>query len=316
MNIPGTNLQGFTIKELPPVADPETELPGALHEVETLTGPDGAPQNKGLTTEQWIEFLSTRLGGGPGGPVQEYTSTETLGGINAGDVFTTDDPTLVQLLVKYQTPGFAAFSIDGQGSRTLLVGTSIGAGFKSVAWTTSNAGNVAAASIGLRDLTANTTLLTNEPNDGVASASTAAFLVVLGESRRYRLTGKNSLGADFSADIAINGLFESFFGYSSSNGALSMAAILNLGGNVLQSGKARTVGGVTAAPGQYTVYAWPSNGQDDIAQVLQDGVDSIRGAFGPVRYVTGPNSLGATVTMGYIISNATKAFTNSSLSFS
>lgn len=106
-----------------------------------------------------------------------------------------------------------------------------------------------------------------------------------------------------------------YFGYSGTNGPLTMAQLIGLGNAEMQPGRNRTVGGVTAGAGLYTVYAWPSDGKDDIGQVLQDGVDSIRGAFGPVRYATGNNALGVPATLAYIISNASKAFTNSALSF-
>lgn len=266
-------------------------------------------------SKQNVNYPAALLGG-PGGATKEYVSTETLGGIRAGDKFSTSDPAMVQLLVTYQAPAFVVFTIAGKGNQTVKVGTNFAAGPKAITWATANSGNVKPGSIKLQDITAGTVLADNEANDGSLSASTAGFTVALGESRRYRLSGVNSKGSAFSTDLTISGLFESFFGYTDANGPLDMPTLLSLGNAVLQSGKARTVSGVTAGPGLYTVYAWPSSGNDDIAQVLQDGVDSIRGAFGIVRYVTGPNSLGVTVTMGYIISNADNAFTNSSLAFS
>jgi hypothetical protein len=75
MLIPGTNLQGNTISDLPRVVTPDTELPGALHEVETPTGPNGDFENKGLTTEQLVEYLAARLGsGGAGGAAAVFGS--------------------------------------------------------------------------------------------------------------------------------------------------------------------------------------------------------------------------------------------------
>ena len=66
MQIAGTQLQGYYIEELPPVADPSAELPGALFEVETKTGPNDSRENKKLTAEQLLAFLSDMLGGGGG----------------------------------------------------------------------------------------------------------------------------------------------------------------------------------------------------------------------------------------------------------
>lgn len=150
--------------------------------------------------------------GGAGGPAQDYVSTETVGGIRAGDTFTTNDPAVVQLLVTYQAPGFTAFAVGGQGSRTVPVGTQFGAGFKSFTWATANSTNVQANSLRLQDVTANVTLASNEANDGSLSASTAAFAAVDGESRRYRLTGLNNKGGQFLADIVIAGSYPLFFG--------------------------------------------------------------------------------------------------------
>jgi hypothetical protein len=53
-------LKGFTIYQLPAVADPATELLGGLFEVEVLTGPvEGGYTNKKLTAEQLADFLPT-----------------------------------------------------------------------------------------------------------------------------------------------------------------------------------------------------------------------------------------------------------------
>jgi hypothetical protein len=270
-------------------------------------------------TDKEYQLDLTRLGGnGTGGAPFTITPTENAFGIEAGKTYTdvTAESLLRTMLVRFQVPSFTAFAINGQSSQTVLVGTQFPAGSKSITWNTANSQNVVPASLTISDVTGNVTLLTKETNDGTASASTAGFTVKLGESRRYRITGKATQGPDFAAELTITGSFESYFGYVDHNGVLDMATLLSVGGAQLQGGKARTVGGVTAGPGLYTVYAWPSNGSDDIAQVLQDGVDSIRGAFGPVRYATGPNSLGASNTVGYIISNAPRAFTNSSLAFS
>lgn len=222
---------------------------------------------------------------------------------------------ITKLLKTYQAPGWASFLLQGAGSQTVEVGTVFGAGFKSFTWSLSNAGNVRANSIAVRDVTANTVLAGGQANTGRLSAATAAFTVGPGLSRVYLISAVNSEGSTISAELSISGLYKSYLGYVAGNGPLSVAQLVALGSGQLQSGKARTVGGVTAGAGLYTVYAWASSGSDDIAQVLLDGADSIRGAFGAVRYAQGPNALGAPVTMGYLISNAEKAFTGATLAF-
>lgn len=57
-------LKGFTIYQLPAVADPTTELAGALFEVEVPTGPvAGAYTNKKVTMEQLASYLGATGGG-------------------------------------------------------------------------------------------------------------------------------------------------------------------------------------------------------------------------------------------------------------
>jgi hypothetical protein len=63
MLTPGTTSQAFTISDLNPVTDPLLELAGALHEVETPTGPNQGFENKKLTSEQLLAFLAAQLGG-------------------------------------------------------------------------------------------------------------------------------------------------------------------------------------------------------------------------------------------------------------
>jgi hypothetical protein len=118
-----------------------------------------------------------------------------------------------------------------------------------------------------------------------------------------------------AASQGINAQFKGYFGYAGSNGVKTVAQLIALGNGALQTGKSRSLSGVTAGVGNYTIYAWPSTGSDNITSVLL-GPEEVRGAFGAVAYATGPNALGATVTMGYIISNAANAFTSASLAFS
>jgi hypothetical protein len=155
--------------------------------------------------------------GTPGTPGQSFTgiATETVGGVQRGDTFTTNDAGVKQILITYQAPGFSSFALAGTGGRTVPVGTQYPAGFKSFTWSTTNSGNVTANSLQLWDVTAQAILASNEANDGTLSASTAAFTAALGESRRYRLTGRNSNGNFFTADLSISGAYQVYAGAGS-----------------------------------------------------------------------------------------------------
>ena len=151
-----------------------------------------------------------------------------------------------------------------------------------------------------------------------ATSWTATFSYAAGPIKQGN-KGTNSpgniLAGSKAASQSINAQFKSYFGYAGSNGVKTVAQLIALGGGALQTGKSRSLSNVTAGVGNYTIYAWPSTGSDDIASVLL-GPEEVRGAFGTVAYATGPNALGATVTMGYLISNAANAFTGASLAFS
>lgn len=250
---------------------------------------------------------------GSGGATQDYISTETLGGINAGDTFTTSDPAVVQLLVKYQAPRFASFTVANAGSRTVPVGTTFPAGFKSFAWSTSNGQNVRANSITLRDVTANTILASNEANDGSASVSTAAFTATLGLSRTYLIAGVNSNGDTFFSDVSIYGETESYLGLSTAQ-ALTGPQLVALGSPQLQGSRGRTASGVTATGGNYLYYAYDAR-HGDLTSIILDGAAPVLGAFRKLGDVATTNATGASVTLRVYRSNATNAFSNNSLAF-
>ncbi|MBC6988928.1 hypothetical protein [Hymenobacter sp. BT491] len=216
--------------------------------------------------------------------------------------------------VEYLAPGFTTFAIQGTGNQDVEVGTPFAAGFKSFTWATSQAGNVAANSISVTDVTSGAVLATGEANDGTLSASTQAFTAVKGESRRYRIAAQSTQGTGFSADLVYTGYYKSYFGYSTSP-SLSATQLVALGNGQLQSGRARTVSGVTAAGGAYTYYAYEAS-SGDLSSIILDGAAPVLGAFTRLPDATGTNALGAPVTLRVYRSNAVNAFTNNSLAFS
>jgi hypothetical protein len=306
--------QGYFISQLPPVANPATDVVGGLIEMELPIGPGGSFVNVKVTYEQLAALLGSGGDTNPGGPTADYVSTETLGGISAGDAFTTDDATLVKLLVKYQAPAFASFALAGAGSQTVEVGTPFGAGFKSFTWATSNPQNVTANSLKLRDVTGAKDLATNEANDGSLSASTAAYVATLGETRRYRLSGLNSKGGSFSADLVHAGETASYLGASTAT-TLNPTQLVALGSPQLQGSRGRSASGLTTSGGQYLYYAYDAR-HGDLTSIILDGAAPVLGAFQKQPDATVTNAQGAQVTLRVYRSNAPNAFTNNSLAFS
>lgn len=203
----------------------------------------------------FLEYTSNLNVGGGGAPFS-ITPTENDGGIVAGQTYTdvTSEDLWRLKLVRYQTPGFAAFQVAGQSSQDVEVGTSFAAGFKSFTWATSNPQNVTANSITIRDVTANTNLATGEANDGAASISTASLTATVGEFKRYRISGTNSQGGSFSADVVYSGYNKIFYG---TGAALTSAAARALSGQQLTSqGNSFTLNTGTSAT-QFTILVPP-----------------------------------------------------------
>lgn len=173
----------------------------------------------GTLADHWVA-----QGAGAG---EEFTlnPTITTGGIVAGNEYTGNAEYFFRLQNEvYQNPAFTAFLVAGLGSRTVEVGTAFAAGFKAVTWATSYGANVTPNSVSLRDVTSSAVLATAEANDGTLSASTAAFAVVNGESRRYRLAATNTQAGPFSADLVISGAYRLFYGATAAAPASSAAA--------------------------------------------------------------------------------------------
>lgn len=139
--------------------------------------------------------------------------TIATGGIQAGQVYTGNAEFFFRLQNEvYIAPGFPSFALDGQGSRTVEMGTAFPGGSKTFTWTTSTPGNVTANSLSLLDVTAGATLATAQADDGAATATTASFTAIAGESRRYRISGTNTNGATFSTDLVLAGAPRLYFG--------------------------------------------------------------------------------------------------------
>lgn len=136
------------------------------------------------------------------------------------------------LLKRYQEPGFGGFTFRGLGSRTQELGTSYPAGPSEFAWGTNNQANIQAGSLKITDITAGTVLGQNLANDNFESLNTAAFTLIAGESRRFRIEGLNTNNVAFSTDVVMSGAAAIFWGPAAARPGTS-AAVRALAGSQL-----------------------------------------------------------------------------------
>ena len=126
------------------------------------------------------------------------------------------------------------------------------------------------------------------------------------------IDSQNSTGI---ATVNVPFLYGNYFGYSSETSLTTVAQIEALGNQVLSDSRARTVSSVTANAGLYTYYAYRT-GAGDLTNIIQDNAAPVLGAFIKQSDILGTNLNGASVTYRVYRSNATQAFTNSTLAFS
>jgi hypothetical protein len=108
-------------------------------------------------------------------------------------------------------------------------------------------------------------------------------------------------------------LYRNYLGYSS-NTSLTLGQIEALASSVLSNSKARTVSSVNPGAGNYTYYCYRAS-EGDLTSIT-DGLEQFIGSFEKLSDVQGTNSNGASVTYRVYKSNATNAFSNTTLIFS
>ncbi|TGE08746.1 hypothetical protein [Hymenobacter fodinae] len=147
-----------------------------------------------------------------GGAV-DFTPNVTLNSLKAGTRYQISAQRAFELATTaYFTPAFEGFTFDGVGSTTREEGTAYSAGVHPFAWGTSNQANIAPGGLTIRDITANQNLATGLENDGFENISVPGFTVGLGESRRYLISGNDTNGDAFFAQIVISGARYIFYG--------------------------------------------------------------------------------------------------------
>ena len=225
--------------------------------------------------------------GGSGGTIPNYintaSTTETVGGILAGNTFPPPGRTMQQmwdqLLYPYQPPSFTSFNRADLKS-VYEVGETITTGSKNFTWSTSNSVNVdsgIAGSIEIKELDPSLTIANSEDNDGsqVVSTSAAMGRTTVGSKSLYRIFGINTQGGTFNSTISRTWRIRWYFGknVSATLNATQMQSLA--GGGLVGSVVNSYVTQPATAGGEYMYWCIPNTlGQPS------DIRDSVAGCFG------------------------------------
>lgn len=142
------------------------------------------------------------------------------------------------------------------------------------------------------------------------SASTGSATSIL-----YRISVDDEYTTTVSSVYTINLRYSSYFGYNTTNGALTSGQIVALGNESLLSSRVRTVDPVTAPASNYTFISYPAS-FGDLTNVILNLSSPVLGAFTKLSNVTVTNFYGQNVSNILYKSNAPEAFTGDRLDFS
>jgi hypothetical protein len=192
-------------------------------------------------------------------------STIAVGGVPAGYVLTgkTANEIFEKMLVVYQNPTFSAFSITGQAT-TIEVGTVL-SGSKTFTWTTTNNGNIAPASISIKDLDSNTFLIFGLDNDGSEALGIGTITNTSPISQDWEIRATNTQSVEFTRTFTVNSIYPYFYGKVSSGGAAASVnrpsanqALINSGTKVVASSTGTITIDFNSTSDDYIWFAIPS----------------------------------------------------------
>jgi hypothetical protein len=187
----------------------------------------------------------------------------TLGGIPAGTALTgkTTSEILAALLVAYQAPAFSSFVITGFTSGQVLeVGTTFAAP-KTFTWGVSNAANLTANTIILRDVSNSVNIATGLANDGTETiAATGAWNAALTTAgKQFRILGTNSQGASFQRDFSLVGVHPWFWGkVTTATRPTANQALINSGTKVVAASDGTISVPFASGDGDFIWFAIPA----------------------------------------------------------
>ncbi|GGG34262.1 hypothetical protein [Hymenobacter glacieicola] len=178
--------------------------------VATETTLGGVKVGQGLSIDSTTGVLSADAAQGA---TVDITPNVTLNGLKAGTRYQISLQEFATLATTiYYAPSFGSFTFNGTSSTTVPVGTSYATGSRRFAWNTNNSQSISPAGLTIRDVTGNQNLATGLPATGFTDVSTPGFSVVQGLSRRYLISGNDTQGNVFTAEMTVSGAYEIFYG--------------------------------------------------------------------------------------------------------
>ena len=132
-----------------------------------------------------------------------------IGGVKAGIVFNNEPVVNIidKILQPYQAPSFSSFTVNGQASLTLEVGTEYPGGLKTFNWSIVNPNNIKPNSITLNNET-------GLANTGTKQQNTLAVVKNTVGSHVFTIKAIDTLNKEINRTITINWLMKRYWGVS------------------------------------------------------------------------------------------------------
>jgi len=224
-----------------------------------------------------------------GGVITYSTSSPvptTIGGIEAGKTYTDANITTVidDLLFPYQTPTFSAFASNMPTS--LEVGDTIAAGSKNFTWSTTNASNINANSIVIKQ--GSTAISSGLANDGAESILVSNITYSTATTLGFIIEATNTKGAILTRSFNIQWRNAVYYGES---------ALTTLAENDIEALRVKTLASTAAASyamlaGGYKWICYPT--ALGLRTTFKDTSTNLNVAMNPVETVSVTNAFGVT----------------------
>jgi hypothetical protein len=230
---------------------------------------------------------------------------EEVGGYEIGDTFT--DATLEQLftnlLYPYQYPAVSSFQISGQ-TTTLEVGEEIPSGNKNFAWNFTNSTNIATNSVSVRDVTANTVLVSGLSNDGDEVIDIGGVIKkTSAQTHTWSVSAQNTKGQNISRNFNVNWRWRTYHGTSAQE-TLTETEVKQLVSNSLDS---NYTGNKSVAAGGFKYFAYPT--VFGLRSTFKDTISGFAVAMNPAITISITNDFG--VTQDYYLHRTTNPIVGS-----